>query len=433
MATIRARIEKNLPDFVEIAKSLFNDDYDVFMNAYDREYKRSITINTSKISREFLAGEKLSTKHPYYAMGLYYYQEKSASLPVHYFDFDRDVRVLDMCAAPGGKTLQLALKLSEKGILYSNDISVSRQRATVKNIEKFGLSNCIVMAEHPKKLTSKFRHFFDVILVDAPCSGEGMFAKDSSVMKSWSLDKVKEYSHTQRELLSYAADLLAPSGKIMYSTCTFNCFENEEVVDSFLTSHRNFRVENITSTLEKGIGSFRDDVIIASNRVLPHKIDALGHYFIVLKNTDDKLSREHRHHANDAPRYYVDFASSIGLDVKRAHYVERSGKLYAMNDGMEQVDGFRVLRSGLYLGDYEKGRFKPSQAFAMTLNREDVSSRIDYSLNDSQTRMYLSGQTIVEKREKGYYVVFVDGMPAGFVMSDGSKLKNKRKKDWIVV
>ncbi len=450
MAKISEVIENKIPDFIGLAKGLFASDYDDFIASYDRLYKKSIRINTSKIDADFVLHSDLDvdlvdgledvffvndesiSKHPYHSMGLFYFQELSASKPVSFLEFDEDARVLDLCAAPGGKTLQLALKLSSSGELYSNDISVSRQRATVKNIEKYGISNAVVLAENPEKLSAVFREYFEVILVDAPCSGEGMFAKDSSVLKSWSIDKTIEYAAIQEKLLDYASTMLSSGGRIMYSTCTFNSSENEAVISRFLEKHHDFKAVKISGTgLESGLGDFSEEVLACSNRVLPHKSNALGHYFILLEHKGEKEERLPLINDVEPPDYFRDFCSEIGYECKRGYYIEISSKLYYTAHQFKDMTGVRVLRTGLLLGEMKKGKFIPSQAFAMTLSSENLNHVIHYTSSDDEVYKYLRGETLNVKLDKGYYLVFVDNYPCGFVLSDGKKLKNKFKRDWI--
>ncbi len=452
MTKVSDKIKEMLPDFVENCKTLFADDYEDFINSYDKNQSKSIRLNSAKIDIDFLqknitgltkssvvdnmyfvSADKL-TKHPYYLMGLYYFQEISASCPVNFLEFAETAKVLDMCAAPGGKTLQLAQKLSNGGLLYSNDISTSRQRATVKNIEKFGISNTIVMAENHHSLAENFADYFDVILVDAPCSGEGMFAKDIAIAKCWSEESVLNMAKKQLEILTSAAKMLKSGGKLMYSTCTFDVRENEGIIEKFLAENDQFYAEIIENDMfENGLGKVSESVIKASNRILPHKLNALGHYFILLGKKGELEISTSNLVQNKPPKYFSDFATSVGYKVKDGYYFEAGTKLYYMNHKVDLASNLRILRSGLLLGEVKSSKFIPSQAFAMTIRPSEIDNKIMYRLTDDNVGRYFRGETIAEKHKKGYHLVFVDEQPAGFVLSDEKKLKNKFKKDWILV
>ena len=182
----------------------------------------------------YYKNEDNPAKHPYYHAGLYYIQEPSAMTPAACLPVEPGDKVLDLCAAPGGKTTELGGKLGRKGVLVSNDISISRTRALLRNIELAGISNAVVLSEEPAKLTKKFEGYFDKILVDAPCSGEGMFRKDPQMVKEWGPEKVEKYSSIQREIVLEAAKMLKPGGMMIYSTCTFAPEENEQTIEYLL-------------------------------------------------------------------------------------------------------------------------------------------------------------------------------------------------------
>ena len=237
-------------EFLKEMQGLLGDEYEDFLASYNNEYMRGIRCNTLKVTPEvfektvpFVSGkipwtengyytneEEQPAKHPYYFAGLYYIQEPSAMLPAALLDVKPGDRVLDLCAAPGGKTTELGAKLKGKGMLVSNDISASRAKALVKNVELFGIKNAVVVSEAPEKLAERFEGYFDKILVDAPCSGEGMFRKVHSIAKNWEQYGSQYYADIQRTVLPAAVKMLRPGGMMLYSTCTFSREEDEEAV-----------------------------------------------------------------------------------------------------------------------------------------------------------------------------------------------------------
>ncbi|HHV96115.1 MAG TPA: NOL1/NOP2/sun family putative RNA methylase [Clostridiaceae bacterium] len=258
----------------KMQRLLGKDEYEAFLASFDMPRYYGLRVNTLKISVEEF--EKISPfnveripwtrdgfyynkedspgKHPFYHAGLYYIQEPSAMLPATVLDAKPGERVLDLCAAPGGKTTQIAASMKGKGLLIANDVSFERLKALLKNLELCGVRNAIVTNEKPKRLSEKFKGFFDKILVDAPCSGEGMFRKDESTIRSWGKYTCKACASTQRNILEYADVMLKPGGRLVYSTCTFSPEENEGVIGSFLKKHKNYEVEEIplTSGMENG-------------------------------------------------------------------------------------------------------------------------------------------------------------------------------------
>ena len=224
-------------------RALLGDEYEKYAKCLDKPMFHGIRINTMKISVQdflkinpfhlkavpwcengFYYDETLDkpSKHPYYYAGLYYIQEPSAMTPANVLPVCKHDKVLDLCAAPGGKSTELGAKLNGTGLLVSNDISASRAKALLKNIELFGIENALVISESPHKLKERFFEYFNKILIDAPCSGEGMFRKSTSMITAWSDDKNESFAKLQREITGYAVDMLKPGGKLVYSTCTFS-------------------------------------------------------------------------------------------------------------------------------------------------------------------------------------------------------------------
>ncbi|WP_017689362.1 RsmB/NOP family class I SAM-dependent RNA methyltransferase [Paenibacillus sp. PAMC 26794] len=306
--------------FAERMKSLLGDEFEQFMKSYEQSPHAGLRVNTLKISMEqfdeiapfdlrpipwcetgfYVPHGVKPGLHPYYHAGLYYIQEPSAMAPVELLQVEPGDRVLDLCAAPGGKTTQIAAKLQGKGVLVTNDIHAERTKALAKNVELYGVRNAVVLNESPERIANAFPHYFDKVLIDAPCSGEGMFRKDEDMVKSWEDHSVEKCVLMQRDILETAARLLAPGGTIVYSTCTFAPEENEAMIAEFLNVNRDFVVMDIPE--ETGFAPGRPewvrqmmpekaeeteavlDQTRGTARLWPHLLEGEGHYVAVLRH-----------------------------------------------------------------------------------------------------------------------------------------------------
>ncbi|MEK4273308.1 RsmB/NOP family class I SAM-dependent RNA methyltransferase [Paenibacillus sp. FSL R7-0026] len=306
--------------FAERMKSLLGDEFEQFMKSYEQSPHAGLRVNTLKISMEqfdeiapfdlrpipwcetgfYVPHGVKPGLHPYYHAGLYYIQEPSAMAPVELLQVEPGDRVLDLCAAPGGKTTQIAAKLQGKGVLVTNDIHAERTKALAKNVELYGVRNAVVLNESPERIANAFPHYFDKVLIDAPCSGEGMFRKDEDMVKSWEHHSVEKCVLMQRDILETAARLLAPGGTIVYSTCTFAPEENEAMIAEFLNVNRDFVVMDIPE--ETGFAPGRPewvrqmmpekaeeteavlDQTRGTARLWPHLLEGEGHYVAVLQH-----------------------------------------------------------------------------------------------------------------------------------------------------
>ncbi|MDD6340261.1 MAG: RsmB/NOP family class I SAM-dependent RNA methyltransferase, partial [Butyrivibrio sp.] len=302
--------------YLESMKDLLGEEEtNRYIESFGQERLYGLRVNTEKISVEdflkispfelkpvpwipngfYYEGNVTPSKHPYYFAGLYYLQEPSAMTPAYVLDVNEGERVLDLCAAPGGKSTELGAKLKHTGLLVSNDISASRAKALLKNIEVFGIGNVIVTCEYPQKLENSFEEYFDKILVDAPCSGEGMFRKNEEAATEWSEENVRLCAARQDEVLGYAAKMLRPGGRLVYSTCTFAPAENEGSISRFLTTHPDFSLVRVAAP--EGFVCGRADWITESAgdidktlRIMPHKVKGEGHFLAVLIRNGDTMS-----------------------------------------------------------------------------------------------------------------------------------------------
>ncbi|WP_138495555.1 RsmB/NOP family class I SAM-dependent RNA methyltransferase [Paenibacillus pinistramenti] len=357
------------PLFLERMQSLLGDEYPDFAASYDHPRYAGIRINTLKISPDAFKsvspfplqpvpwcstgyyteeGQKPG-KHPYYHAGLYYIQEPSAMAPAEALNVQPGDRVLDLCAAPGGKSTQLAAKLQGSGVLVTNDISDQRTKALAKNIELYGIKNAVVLNETPERIREAFPGYFNKILIDAPCSGEGMFRKDEAMARQWETHSVEVCSAMQRDILMAAAGMLAPGGTIVYSTCTFAPEENEAQIAEFLTRCPEFEVVSLPP--EWGIAKGHPHWLTAefiepesmaftseaaartadTGRLWPHLIEGEGHFVAVLRHTGQAGSD--RHHASpervlnaSAAEDKADSAAGRTVEDKAARLHKGKGK-----------------------------------------------------------------------------------------------------------
>ncbi|MGN0466139.1 MAG: RsmF rRNA methyltransferase first C-terminal domain-containing protein [Lachnospiraceae bacterium] len=382
--------------------------------------------------------EENLSRHPFYHAGLYYIQEPSAMSTASFLPVCPGDKVLDLCAAPGGKSTELGGKLMGEGLLVSNDISVSRTKALLHNIEMAGISNVLVLSEEPAKLVPRFRGFFDKILVDAPCSGEGMFRKDPAMVREWSEEKVALYSGIQKEIIVQAAKMLKPGGKLIYSTCTFAPDENEKTVEHLLRECEDmFLIElPMVEGFDKGHpewGDTRNEELKKCRRIWPHKVKGEGHFVALFEKRADSPSYPVKRYTyqtskltNELEQFLMD--SNLNLDKKR---IEIHGeKVFYMPKNLPDIKGLRIVRAGLFLGYVKKKRFEPSQAFAMSLREGEFQNRINLSLSDENVIRYLKGETINAEGENGYALVCVENQPLGFGKLNRGILKNKYNPSW---
>lgn len=451
----------SLPREFEIKmKKLLGAEYEEFLASYDRPRNFGLRVNVDKISMEefeekapfhltkipwtengyYYEEQDMPARHPFYYAGLYYLQEPSAMTPASRLVSQPGDRVLDLCAAPGGKATELGARLHGKGVLVANDISASRAKALLKNIEVFGIRNSFIVNEVPAKLAENFPEFFDKILVDAPCSGEGMFRKDPAVAKVWDGNKPYECAKQQKEIITRAAQMLAPGGDLLYSTCTFSPEENEQVIQFLLDSREDMEIREIKPF--EGFAPGRPDVAYegwdseeSENRktgsadlkrcvrIWPHKMAGEGHFLALLhkrapeetagEQKNDRVVSNNSETTVDEQKNQVqgvisdikgigkpetkaltEFFADVSMEMNWKQVEVRKGQVYLVPEALGARKGLVFLRNGLYLGEIRKDRFEPSQSFAMALKKKEYMAVIDLDYSDMRVEKYLRGETL---------------------------------------
>ena len=356
--------------------------------------------------------------HPYHEAGVYYLQEASAMAPVALLAPQPGERICDLCAAPGGKSTQIAGRLMGEGFLLCNEINPKRAKILSRNIERLGIANALVTNEHPATLADRFLGFFDRVLIDAPCSGEGMFRKEEAAVTDWSQETVEMCANRQREILHSGAQLVRPGGRLVYSTCTFAPEENEETVAAFLADHPDFEPEEVLAPWFAAgeNGSFR---------LWPHLLKGEGHFAAVLRRKGDAETSEVSVKAEKPPKEWLDFAKEMGVTLPEGRPVLFGQSLYWAPAEMPDINRLKVMRPGLELGVVKKGRFEPAHALALWL--KDCANRVSFPAQSNEISAYMHGD-VVPCQKKGWCLVQVDDFSIGWGKGDGTVLKNHYPK-----
>ena len=356
--------------------------------------------------------------HVYHEAGVYYLQEASAMAPVTLLDPQPGESVCDLCSAPGGKTTQIAGRMMGQGFLLCNEWSPKRSKILSRNIERMGVANALVTNEEVSRLAERFPGYFDRVLVDAPCSGEGMFRKEEAAVTDWSPDTVKMCAKRQSDILDSAAKLLKPGGRLVYSTCTFAPEEDELAVADFLEKHPDFRPEIIETP-------WFEQVENGGHRLWPHKLLGEGHFAAVLTKIDGDCERYPSPAPGKLPKEWLDFAKDLGIRLPPGRPVTFGQTLFWAPEGMPDIQKLKVLRPGLELGEVKKGRFEPAHALALWLG--SCKNEQSYPSDSDEMRAYIHGD-VVPSDVKGWCLVKADGYSIGWGKGDGRVLKNHYPK-----
>lgn len=444
-------------DFLKKMQNLLGKEYDDFLKSYEQDNLQGLRVNLLKTSvAEFLKkspftleeiswveegfyykNEDAPGKHPYHEAGLYYIQEPSAMAVGEIVDAKPGEKILDLCAAPGGKTTHIASKMNQKGLLLANEIHPTRAKILSENVERMGIKNTVVTNETPEHLSKRFPNYFDRILVDAPCSGEGMFRKNPKACLHWSVENVRFCAKRQLDILKSAEKMLRPGGTLVYSTCTFSPEENEGVISDFLKLYPNFEIKDIKryKDFDKGRADWIIDEIKAIEntiRIWPHKVKGEGHFIAVLRKKDGTRPPKFKYAETLSDQKllkdYFEFAKEYLLDIPKGKYVLFGNQLYIVPKEMLSLEKLKVIRPGWHLGAIKKNRFEPSHALALSLKGEQVKYKLNLEGSSREIITYLKGETLEIEGPKGWYLVEVDDYSVGWGKLAGNILKNHYPK-----
>ena len=424
-----------LPEaFLNRMKAQLGEEYPEFLNSLERPRAVALRYNPLKgdaPAMEF-QGENVPWEpmgfyydpearpglHPYHEAGVYYLQEASAMAPVALLDPQPGERVLDLCAAPGGKTTQIAGRMLGEGFLLCNEINPKRAKILSRNIERMGVANALVTNEHPERLADRFPGFFDRVLVDAPCSGEGMFRKEEAAVTDWSQETVEMCARRQAEILHSAAQMLKPGGRLVYSTCTFAPEEDEMAVAAFLESHPEFEPEIIEAP-------WFEPVENGGHRLWPHKLLGEGHFAAVLRKNGGEEGDVTPMAGEKLPKEWVSFAKELKIHLPAGKAVSFGQNLFWAPEDLPDMKRLKVMRPGLELGEVKKGRFEPAHALALWLT--DCANTVSFDPEGAEIREYMHGN-VIPGTIKGWCLVKAGEYSLGWAKGDGNQLKNHYPK-----
>ncbi|MGE5123321.1 MAG: RsmB/NOP family class I SAM-dependent RNA methyltransferase [Acidobacteriaceae bacterium] len=460
----RKEVRAELPgEFLSHMAALLDDEYPAFFASLHESPHSGLRVNTLKLSAEefkkispfdlvpipwcangFIiheSGQKLGQyspgKHPYHGAGIYYLQEPSAMAVAEVLGPQPGMKVLDLAAAPGGKATHLASLMQNAGILMANEIHPSRVRDLAENLERCGVTNAFVTNETPEHLADRLGEFFDCVLLDAPCSGEGMFRKSHQARVEWKPDSPASCAIRQRVILEQAARLVKVGGSLAYTTCTFSPEENEAVICDFLTAHGDFEIKAIqpAAGLQPArpdwIGLPKEDALSQAVRIWPHLSKAEGHFIALLfkhssTGANDQPASQKYDHSNRykgstsedvrlARRIWTDFAAlNLRSSLKEQDVTVVGSRIYLLSQGMPNLAGLKVIHPGWYLGRVHNQRFIPSHALALGIPPRHAASNIPLGAGDPSLRAYLAGECFQQAGDDGWVLISVDGFSIGW-------------------
>lgn len=455
-------------EFLERMEEMLQEEYPLFLQSFEQKKYQSLRVNPLKGRREefekkspfalspvawekngfYYDGTDQPGKHPYHEAGVYYIQEASAMAPAVYLDARPGEQVLDLCAAPGGKSTQIAAAMEGKGLLVCNEIHPARAKILSENVERMGIVNALVTNETPDRLAEHFPEYFDRILVDAPCSGEGMFRKNEAACSEWSPENVRLCAGRQDEILDGAARMLRAGGRLVYSTCTFAPAEDEGSISRFLKRHPEFEIENAAKAAgmegghpewikeENGGACAAPEGLTRTIRLWPHKLKGEGHYLAVLKKEGGvwegyrgrgRFGTQKGIEARECAEYLQFQAENLKIALSGI-FLKFGDQLYLAPENTPSLRGLKVLRPGLHLGTMKKNRFEPSHALALALRPQDAVRSLEIAADSAECRAWLNGMTLTADGEKGWYLVAADGYSIGWGKLAGNIMKNHYPK-----
>ena len=440
----------NLPnEFCQRMRELVGDEYDAFLKSYDTQINRGVRINKLKCDTVpeifsdcervswcpdgfYVNDGKISGNHPYHAAGVIYFQEPSAMCVAEGLPLCDGAKILDLCAAPGGKTTHIGARMKNKGLLVANEIISKRAAILSENVERMGLTNTIITNETPSRLAEKFEGYFDGIIVDAPCSGEGMFRKEPQAVDEWSVNHTLSCAVRQKNILDDAYKMLKCGGYIMYSTCTFSYDENEAVV-KYMTEKYNMELCPVAGLdmLSGGIG----DGMQNCRRVFPHKSKGEGHFTALLRRIEEnettaefvKKSDKRKDTALEtAKKLYYEFEkSALGIHLD-GEFVLFGDNLYLLPEYVD-MSKLKVLRCGLHLGEVKRNRFEPSHALSHAFDTDVYINKVETLSDSDEIKRYMHGETLMADTS-GWCVITSDGFSVGWGKCSNNTVKNHYPK-----
>lgn len=457
-------------------------EYPAFAESLNVAPKSGLRVNTLKLSADEFAtispfaldgrvvwcpsaftldGEEKPGKHPYHLAGLYYLQDPSAMAPAELLfsvPFRGAERILDLSAAPGGKTTHLAALMRGEGVLVANEIKNKRVGHLAQNVERWGAENVVVTNESPERLADHFGAFFDRVLVDAPCSGEGMFRKDMGARVDWSPGMVEGCAVRQGNILRVAAKLVKPGGYLLYSTCTFAPEEDEGAINGLLneyTDGNGFEVVDLPlfPGFARGKPEWLAETMKAESglagavRLFPHRLEGEGHFACLLRrstdaaqadawrlSTDKRMSKRRGERKTEQPdlRFWREFArDALTVDLAEERLCVMGERLYYLPAEQADFGRLRVVHPGIWLGSLKKGRFEPAHPLALFLKPGQMKKFVSFPADSRELAAYLRGETL-ETGAQGWTVVCVDGWPIGWGKGVQGTLKNHFPRGWMV-
>ena len=424
-----------LPEkFLERMKAQLGDEYEQFLKSLERPRAVALRYNPLKGDAPALpfVGEPVPWEpmgfyydpdsrpglHVFHEAGVYYLQEASAMSPVALLDPQPGERICDLCAAPGGKTTQIAGRMMGEGFLLCNEYSPKRAKILSRNIERMAVANALVVNEDTAVLAKRFPGSFDKVLIDAPCSGEGMFRKEEAAITDWSIETVEMCARRQAEILHNGAQLVRPGGRLVYSTCTFAPEEDELAVAAFLESHPEFEPEIIDAPWFAPVEN-------GGHRMWPHKLLGEGHFAAVLRKKGDGACDYVCIQGVKAPKEWQSFAKELDITLPEGKFLMFGQTLYWVPAGMPDINRLKVERAGLELGTVKKDRFEPAHALALWL--KNAKNMQDFPADSREIQEYLHGN-VIPSQVRGWTLVTADGYSIGWGKGDGSVLKNHYPK-----
>ena len=425
---------QRLPEkFIDnMKKQLPESEWEAFFSVYEKSPYKGVRLNPLKGSMSalkekipflnapvpweengFYTTEEKVGSSPFHAAGLFYSQEPSAMCAAPLLEVQPGERVLDLCSAPGGKGTQLACKMQGQGIIVLNEPVLSRAKILSQNVERMGVENAIVISALPENISEKFRGYFDKILIDAPCSGEGMFRKNAEeALGEWSEENVEACAFRQKHILEEGTKMLKKGGKLVYSTCTFSTAEDEGQVRDYLENHPQMR-------------------LICQEKLYPHKVQGEGHFAALFENTGENgsdLKGLKYAVSREAEKVYRAFEDSFFTQRFAKRLYEANGMLYNLPEGTFDFKDLQVLRAGVRLGEVKGGRFEPSHSLAMRTKKEDCKRVVELDTGDERLQKYFRGETIEADVDNGWCLVCVEGYPIGLGKAVNGVIKNHLPK-----